>query len=210
MPRKPLIYTPEYPYHIVARANNKEWFKGNLKDIWNIFETEFIQLNQRYNFSIHAFTLMSNHYHLIASCSQKYNLGYNMRLLQNRTAIRINTLSGRINHCYGGRYKASLITDEVYYANVLKYVFRNPVAAKLVTKVEHWPFSTVNNLLSAKDSVIPLSCHSFEKKIYNEVQDIFHWLNESFDSEDYLKIQKGLRKTHFTISQIQKRQIVFF
>ncbi len=135
MPRKPLIYTPDFPYHIVARCNNKEWFRGNMSDIWNIFCEEISNLNQDYNFAPHAFVLMSNHYHLIASCHQDFNLGFIMKLLQNRTAIQINKLSGRINHCYGGRYKASIISEASYYANALKYLYRNPVQAGLVKDV---------------------------------------------------------------------------
>ena len=208
MARKRLIYTPEYPYHIVARSNNRDWFKVELAEVWKVFIEEFIELNQCYGFTVHAFVLMSNHYHLIASCSQDYDLGYIMRILQTRTSNRLNGLSGRINHVYGGRYKGSLIGDAFYYANVLKYVFRNPVKAGLCSRVEAWPYSTVGNSLTCGESGIPTSCHVFEKSLFMHEQEKRNWLNESFRIEDDERIRKALTRTVFKLPQISKEQRV--
>lgn len=202
MPRKRLIYTPEFPYHIVARSNNREWFKGELREVWDIFKEELIQLNQDYGFVVHAFVLMSNHYHLIASCSLDYDLGYIMRILQTKTSNRINGLSGRINHVYGGRYKGSLIGDEFYYANVLKYVFRNPVKADLCSKVEDWPFTNVNDILGKTESGVPTSSHIFEKSLFMNDTEKSSWFNEVFHMDDDERIRKGLTRTVFKLPQI--------
>jgi REP element-mobilizing transposase RayT len=208
MPRKRLIYTHEFPYHIVARSNNRDWFKVELAEVWEVFKEEFIELNQSYGFTGHGFVLMSNHYHLIASCSQDYDLGYIMRILQTRTSNRLNGLSGRINHVYGGRYKGSLIGDAFYYANVLKYVFRNPVKAGLCSRVEAWPYSTVGDLLKSSGSGIPTSCHVFEKALFMNKQEKSNWLNESFRIEDDERIRKALTRTVFKLPQISKEQRV--
>lgn len=204
VPRKKLIYTSEFPYHIVARSNNREWFKGSIFEVWAILVDELTQLNQEFKFSIHAFVLMSNHYHMIASCSSEFDLGYIMRLLQTRTSNRINRLSGRINHVYGGRYKASLIQDELYYANVLKYVFRNPVKAGLCTLVEDWRFSNLESKFGEKDGEIPTTSHVFEESIGLDTNKIKIWMNVAFSSENDIRIRKGLVRTVFKLPQIKK------
>lgn len=203
MPRKKLIYTSEFPYHIVARSNNREWFKGQLREVWEIFKDELLQLNQAYSFNVHAFVLMSNHYHLVASCSPDFDLGYIMRVLQTRTSNRINGLSGRINHVYGGRYKGSLISDEFYYANVIKYVFRNPVKAGLCNKVEEWPYSNVKEVFAKEESGIVTSSHIFEKYLYMNDEEKVSWLNEEFKMDDDERIRKGLTRTVFKLAQIK-------
>lgn len=75
MPRKPLIYTHLYPYHITARANNREWFNLQKSLIWQIMCDEASKICERQKFLIHAFVLMENHYHMIASADEYHPLG---------------------------------------------------------------------------------------------------------------------------------------
>ena len=201
MPRKPLVYTDEFPYHIVARCNNRERFKISIDEVWKIFISELTKLNQLYGLQIHAFVLMSNHYHLIASCSKKYNLGYVMRILQTRTSRSINRLSGRMNHVYGSRYRASLIGDEFYYANALKYVYRNPVVAGLTDSVKDWDYSTVGSFLKTTNSVLPISCHLYERCIFKFEDNCLGWLDEGFSPEDYDRIKLGLTRSQFLLKK---------
>ena len=197
MPRKKLFYTHVFPYHIVARCNNKEWFSVSLEEVWRIFQFELREISQKYQFQVHAFVLMSNHYHLIGTCSEKYDLGFVMRVLQSKTSKAINSKSGRINHVYGSRYRASLITNEYYYANAWKYVYRNPVTALQCNKVSDWEFSTLNRI-----NILPLSCHIFERTIFKRI-NYEQWLNTNFEEEAYQKIKIGLTRSEFKFKQIQ-------
>lgn len=199
MPRKPLIYTNHLPYHITARTNNKEWFKIPIHKIWNVFVEELNYLNKKRNFETHVFTLMNNHYHLIGSCSETHSLGDVMRDFQSRTARTINSLSGRINHVYGKRYRASLIGDEFYYATAIKYVLRNPVTAGICKNVESWPYSNLNELQGCDDQNILTTNHIFAKPMWKLQPDILPWLNQNFDDHHYNKIKLGLTRAEFKI-----------
>ncbi len=201
MPRKPLEYTHEYPYHIVARCNNREQFKLELSEVWDIFKTELTELNQRYNFQTHHFVLMSNHYHLIASTDKKYNLGFIMRILQSRTSRTINLKTGRINHVYGRRYRASLIIDPYYYGNALKYLYRNPVTAGICESVVDWKYSTLNNHQGFSIEGFPLSCHLLERGVMLSGINFIKWLNEAYSPEVYEKINLGLTRVQFKFTQ---------
>lgn len=201
MPRKPLIYTDEFPYHIVARANNQEWFKVELDKVWTIFVEELNDLNLQYDFQIHCFTLMSNHYHLLASCSEHYDLGYVMRILQTKTSHRINSESGRTNHVYGARYRASLITTEIYYATVLKYVLRNPITAQICEKISEWKYQTIEALFDEALGELPLSSPLSTGGLVSAMTkaEAWNWLHEDYEPDVYQKIRGSLKRGQFKL-----------
>lgn len=199
MPRKLLIKTNEFPYHITNRSNNRDFFYVPNELLWPIFINCLNELRVQYKCKIHSFVLMSNHYHLIISTSE-YNIGEAMKYFHREVARQANKLSGRINHFFGGRYKWSLICDELYYWNCVKYIFRNPIRAGLCSNVNEYKFSSLN--------------HSAELFSWN-MTDFFHdrtksielnldWLNEPFQKEHEQLIKKGLRRREFTIPKDRK------
>lgn len=191
MPRKKLIYTDLFPYHVTARSNNKEHFYIETKKLWQIFCSTFHEVDELYSFKVHAFVLMSNHYHLVCSTHHQYNLGVVMQYFQSKVSQRINKSTSRINHVFGGRYKGSLIKDPWYYKNVIKYVYRNPVKAGLTSSVEEYVFSTV------KSKDIALSSVTTELDQFVPYSKFLPWLNNSeFEIPDEA-ISRGLLKTEF-------------
>ena len=195
MPRKKLIYEKDLIYHIYARSNNREWFYIDTHDLWTIFLKELTDLVERYNFRIYAFVLMNNHYHLIAACSEEYPLGTVMCELQTKVSIEANALAKRINHFWGGPYKASMITDEVYYATCLKYVLRNPVTAGICNRVEDYDYS-ISSILN-QGTKLPLSCPEAERGIHKLLKNPLNWLNESYKEEDSIAVKNALTRTEF-------------
>jgi len=65
MPRKNLIRTNLYPYHVTIRSNNKEWFDLPREIVWKICLRAMVLANQKHPVRIQAFVLMANHYHLL-------------------------------------------------------------------------------------------------------------------------------------------------
>lgn len=198
MARKKLNHTNLYPYHIYARTNNKEPFPMDMSEVWEIFQKKLSIYSEKYQLDVHAFVLMSNHYHLIATTSGIYELGEIMREFHKATSQNINLRTNRINHVFGGPYKASLITQDSYYYNVLKYVYANPIKAKLVEKVENYNFSTLSNSNQIKTSRPKngIDCDIPYDNLYS-------WVNSDFENELFLGIKKGLKKTVF--KPIKKR-----
>lgn len=176
----------------MARSNNREWFYLPKNIVWEIFLIQLKHVVIKYKFKVHAFLLMNNHYHLIASTSENFNLGIVMQHLQKSVSRTINKKSGRSNHIFGGPYKASLITNENYYFNVYKYLYRNPLEAKIVSHIVDYPYSSIfyeKGLRTQKpkngiDALIPYA-------------DRCRWIDEPFDESLYFSINKGLRKTEF-------------
>lgn len=205
MPRTKHIYTHKFPYHIVARSNNKEFFPLPLDSLWKIFIQKLKIISETYSFRVHAFVLMSNHYHLVGSCSEEHPLGFVMNWFQTQVAKEVNLVSGRINHTFGGRYKACLITNHIYYYQAIRYVYQNPVRSGLVHQVENYPYSTINSFKNAI-SKGHISEGWEYKAPTNLIYTPFHemssthllrWLNENYFLHESDSIKKSLRRTKF-------------
>ncbi len=208
MPRKKIPDTSDFPLHIVARSNNKEWFNLPPDDCWQIFASYLNQLADEKQLRIHAFVLMNNHYHLLASLYEEKKIGAAMCQLQTSVSRTINSMSDRTNHVFGGPYKASVIKSEISYCQVLKYVFRNPVTAGICEKVEEYRWSTLNqSKLSIKIKITPPDT-GIDELVPNITSEYLEWLNESYPAKVYKLIKKGLARTEFTtISRNTRRTL---
>jgi putative transposase len=82
----------------------------------------------------------------------------------------------------------------MYYYQVYRYIFQNPVRAKIVSRVEDYPFSTL------KENV-PFPIHSFIPMSFGGLAGEICWLNTEFDEEDRKLIRLGLRKNQFDINK---------
>jgi REP element-mobilizing transposase RayT len=82
-------------------------------------------------FRVHAWLLMSNHYHLLLETPEA-NLARGMGWLQNAYTRRINTRHRLWGHLFGGRYKAILVEPGNCFWALLDYIHLNPVRAGVV------------------------------------------------------------------------------
>ncbi|MBO9667066.1 MAG: transposase [Bdellovibrio sp.] len=204
MARKPLIYTHEHPYHIRARSNNREWFYISKPLCWHIFVESLKEAQEKYHFSIYAFVLMDNHYHLIGQCHEKHNLGEVMAYLQKTVSRKINSSAGRQNHIFGGPYKASLIRHPEHFAAIYKYVLRNPIKSRLTKDVRNYRFSTLNS--SALNLILP---NEWFANIPSDKTEMMIWLNEDFKEDSYELIKNNLSKTIFDpVDRISRKAVL--
>ena len=149
MPRKNLIRTNQYPYHVTIRTNNKDWFDLPMEDVWSICKDQITKAKTNFPVDIQAFVLMNNHYHLMLwtpnSNLDKFMYKFNLGISKN-----IREKTGRINRIFGDRYHWCLIKNQTYYKSVLKYIYQNPRRAGLTNKCEDYPFSTLHYITFKK------------------------------------------------------------
>lgn len=206
MPRKPLIRSSEFPYHVTARCNNKEPFPVPLLEVWNVFEQQIQRIVERFGCKIHAFVLMPNHFHLLITVPNQ-DLGMVMQSFMVLVTQKLNSKSGRTGRIFGARYHWSLIDHEQYFDCALKYIYRNPVKARLVERVEAYRFSTIHSVMRGyfdKFELKPPIGH--QQLIPNEDATRFMiWLNQAFRSEEESAIKGGLRRLVFDPSKINRK-----
>ena len=198
MPRKQLIRSNEHPYHVSARANNREFFKVPLDSVWQIFIQQLSELEERFHIQVHSFVLMGNHFHLVLTVPEK-DLGTIMQHLIQSVTKTLNQKAGRSGRVFGSRYHGSIITSPHHFDGVMKYVYRNPVKAGLCENVERYPFSTLSCVLGSGS--VPFELHPpFEEKLLvpeNDPLAYRAWLNRPFPNEIDQQIKAALQKTRF-------------
>ena len=165
------------------------------EELWNVFIKVLHEVSIQYHAHIISFVLMTNHYHLLVETPDG-NLGSIMNYLQREVSRSVGRISGRINHVFGGTYRGTLIEQDLYLYNVYRYIYQNPVAAKLCTKVEHYPYSTLKYLL-AKNYPLALSDFIAENNspIPGDLKDRLVWLNRIMTQEQRNLISRALKKS---------------
>lgn len=123
----------EYPgalYHVLNRGN----YRRNLFDVHltaEAFEKTLFETAERFGWIIHAYVVMSNHYH-IALETPRANLSAGMHFLQSVFANRFNRFCGELGHVFQGRYKALIVQPGPSLVRVVDYIHLNPVRAHIV------------------------------------------------------------------------------
>jgi putative transposase len=200
MAKKKLRVSKKFPYHLYARSNNRDWFYLPSKQIWKICLEELSNVSLLYGFKVHAFVLMSNHFHLIASTPEG-NLGEVMNYFMREVSRAVNRKAGRINHVFGGPYKPSLIENPHYYFNVYKYVYQNPIRAEICSTVWDYPFSTIATSYEQKSN--PLLFPSFFETHFLLQRSLRwqEWIGNRMDKETNNLLRKGLKKNEFSLGR---------
>jgi len=172
MARKNTIRTSEHPYHITSRSNNQEWLYIPQEEVWSYFNLYLEEGKEKYGIIKHAVVLMSNHYHLLITTPEA-NIDQFMRFFNQSLGKAIARRANRINRIFGAPYKWNLIQRDSYYLNVLRYIYQNPVRAKLVERCEDY-------------------CYSDLKENRDELK--IEWLNALPSIKEYESMRINLRR----------------
>lgn len=130
-------------YHVINRGNyRRNLFTG--KGAAEAFERTLGEAAVRFGWRIHAYVVMSNHFHLAVELNEP-NLSTGMKWLQGTWIRRYNGLRKLIGRPFQGRYKALLAEPGEAFGQVCHYIHLNPVRAKLVKPAEalKYPWSSL-------------------------------------------------------------------
>ncbi len=127
-------------YHVTARGDRREDIYRDEVDRQAWLEG-LATVCQRFNWGVHAYCQMTNHYHLLVETAEG-NLSRGMRQLNGHYTQRFNRRHGLVGHLYQGRYNAIVVQKEAYLLELSRYVVLNPVRAGLVRQPEAWPWSS--------------------------------------------------------------------
>jgi REP element-mobilizing transposase RayT len=90
---------------------------------------------------MHAYVLMSNHYHLFFE-TPAMNLSRGMKALDASHAASFNQRHQRVGHLFQSRFSSHLVDGDTYFLVVSRYVVLNPVRARIVSGPAEWPWSS--------------------------------------------------------------------
>ncbi|MDO8539843.1 MAG: transposase [Opitutaceae bacterium] len=101
---------------------------------------------------VHAWCIMSNHYHLALE-TPTANLVAGMQWLQGTFATRFNRYRHECGHLFQGRYKSIVVDPGAALGPLCHYIHLNPVRAGLTTvdRLGEWAWSSFRWLLHPKE-----------------------------------------------------------
>jgi REP element-mobilizing transposase RayT len=130
MARKLRLEYPGAVYHIISRGNYRaDVFAADTTKA--AFEACLLEAAAKSGWRLHAFAIMSNHFHLLVE-TPAGNLVLGMRWLLATFAARFNRLRDERGHVFQGRYKSLLVEAGSSVGQVGDYIHLNPVRAGLV------------------------------------------------------------------------------
>lgn len=127
-------------YHITSRGNARQAIFLNEEDFTDFLEI-LNSVVKRYNFLLHDYCLMNNHYHLLIETPEG-NLSKGMRQLNGLYAQRFNQKHRRVGHLLQGRYQSILVDKENYLLELSRYIVLNPVRAGMVKEPKDYRWSS--------------------------------------------------------------------
>jgi putative transposase len=154
MPRPPRIQIGDLPQHVINRGNNRcEIFRAEEDYLFFLFALRHASL--RHQLDVHSYTLMTNHFHIIATPRVAVGLSTTMQVLGTKYVGYFNRRYGRTGRLFEGPFKSSVIDSESYWFTCMRYVELNPVRAGLVSDPGDYRWSSYRaNALGAKDPLI--------------------------------------------------------
>ncbi len=141
MARLPRLTLPGFAHHVIQRGNNRQAIFASGADYQMLLD--LLEENARkFGVAIHAYVLMSNHFHLLLTPQTPDGLPQMMQALGRRYVRYFNDSQQRSGTLWEGRYKSALIQSERYLLACMAYIDLNPLRAGLVAAPGDYPWSS--------------------------------------------------------------------
>ncbi len=154
MARLPRFVLVGHPQHIIIRGNNREPVFTSDED-YRFFLDKLTDAAKKHECDIHAYVLMTNHIHLLATPHKTDGISKMMQMLGRYYVQYFNYTYKRSGTLWEGRYKASLIDSDAYALLCYRYIELNPVRANMVQHPSEYPWSSYRvNALGQYDALV--------------------------------------------------------
>lgn len=140
MGRQPRPIGEGFTYHLMARGNNRRRIFADELDRRSFLGRVDAVARQR-KWSVHAWCLMGNHFHLLLTTPMP-DLSDGMRDLLGAYARRHNYFSERTGHLFSGRFRAVVVGSETQLLNTFRYICHNPSRAGLAHGYMDYPWTS--------------------------------------------------------------------
>ncbi len=166
-----------YPHHVIQRGNRRQnvFIKPEDKDEY----LKILNLQSRlFGLKVWAYCLMDNHVHLIVVPEREGSLMWGIGETHRLYTRMINFREGWRGYLWQGRFLSSPLDEKYLYAAV-RYVERNPVRAKMVSKAQDYKWSSAQAHIKGKVEDLLTKFY-----LQEEIKDWESYLNEEDDQKE--------------------------
>ena len=108
MARLPRLTLAGYPHHVIQRGNNRQAIFKTAADYQHLLDL-LIENAKKFEVDIHAYVLMNNHFHLLATPQTDKALPLLMQAVGRSYVRYFNDRQARTGSLWEGRYRSTLI-----------------------------------------------------------------------------------------------------
>lgn len=136
------------------RGNNRQDIFQGEEDYFRFLDDLKASLKQ-YDCDLHAYVLMTNHFHFLLTPHSVKALTGLMQSIGRRYVRYVNNEYHRSGTLWEGRFRSSLIDSESYLMACYRYIEENPMRAGIVRAIEDYRWSSYHhNALGIVDALI--------------------------------------------------------
>ena len=150
MARLPRLTVPGYPHHLIQRGNNRQAIFGTNAD-YEILLGMLDENARKFDVELHAYVLMSNHFHLLATPATQRGLPSLMQAVGRSYVRHFNRSQGRSGTLWEGRYRSTLIQADRHLLACMAYMDLNPVRAGISATAVEYPWSSHRHYIGLQD-----------------------------------------------------------
>jgi putative transposase len=155
MARLGRYFLPHQPLHVIQRGNNRQPI-FSCRDDYRRLHAWLAEAAAAHDSAVHAYVLMTNHFHLLVTPGSGQSLPRTMQALGRRYVRYVNSANRRSGTLWEGRYRAAPIDSEAYFLACCRYIELNPVRAGIVSHPGDYGWSSYHaHAFGAAD---PLVC----------------------------------------------------
>ena len=141
MARLPRLVVPNQPHHLIQSGIDRQAIFRAPED-YSAFLGWLREAARQFKVAIHAYVLMPNHLHLLASPADATGLGRMMQWVGRHYVPYFNAKYQRVGTLWQGRYRATVIDAEKYFLPCSRYIELNPVRSGLADAPSEYPWSS--------------------------------------------------------------------
>ena len=144
VPRPPREQAPGI-YHVTSRGNRGQATFATDKDRLG-FLVLLETVCTKAAWTVHAYCLMQNHYHLVVEIEGP-TLSRGLQQLNGVFAQTFNRRHGFVGHLFQGRFHSVRVETDSHLLELARYLPLNPVRARLCDEPADWPWSSYRAML---------------------------------------------------------------
>ncbi len=142
-----------YPHHIIQRGNNRMRIFEDSADRQR-YRALLKDAAMQSSVAVHAYVLMDNHVHLLATPEDAEGLSRMMQMLGRNYVGWFNRKHERSGTLWEGRFRSSLIEADRYLLACMRYIELNPVRAGLCSEAADFPWSSARHHLGQGNDLL--------------------------------------------------------
>jgi len=148
MARQPRLTVPGHPHHLLIRGNNRHPIFVDDQDRQTLL-AHLGNILREHPLALHAYVLMPNHLHLLATPGAPDAVGRAVQSLGRRYVAGFNARHQRSGTLWEGRYRAHVVGGSTEVLRCMRFIELNPQRAGLASDLFEPAWSSLRHHLGA-------------------------------------------------------------